>query len=89
MSKPTDVERQRYQDRLQTLRDERRRESARRESREEGKTLGLAKGQKIGQIHFCERLLNRPETPIEQLAPLSLAELSRFADELQASLLKK
>jgi hypothetical protein len=31
-------------------------------------------------------LLNRPETPAEQLASLSLDELTRLADELQKQL---
>ena len=49
---------------------------------------GLDKGQKIGAIHTCEGLLNRPETPTEQLAGMSLADLARLADELKASLSK-
>ena len=39
-------------------------------------------------IHLCERLLNRPETPREQLVRLSLADLTRLADELQAQLIQ-
>jgi predicted transposase/invertase (TIGR01784 family) len=49
---------------------------------------GRAEGEKIGIIHFCERMLNRPQTPTEQLAGLSLDELTRLADELQAQVLK-
>jgi hypothetical protein len=37
---------------------------ARPERREEG--------ERIGTIHLCERLLNRPETPTDELAALSL-----------------
>jgi predicted transposase/invertase (TIGR01784 family) len=40
----------------------------------------------IGRIQLCEGLLGRPETPTEQLAALSLEELTRRADELQAEL---
>jgi predicted transposase/invertase (TIGR01784 family) len=43
-------------------------------------------GEHIGRIHLCERLLGRPETPTEQLVALSLEELTRRADELQAQL---
>jgi hypothetical protein len=54
-----------------------------------GEKMGLEKGEKIGTIHLCERLLNRPETPIENLAGMSLEDLSRMADDLQGHLLKK
>ena len=40
-------------------------------------------GEKIGIIHFCEELLNRPKTPKEQLATLSLEELTRLAEGLE------
>jgi predicted transposase/invertase (TIGR01784 family) len=52
-------------------------------SREKSEKLGLEKGEKIGVIHFCEQLLNRPKTPSEQLAALSAEELSRLAEELR------
>jgi predicted transposase/invertase (TIGR01784 family) len=51
--------------------------------RAEGEKVGLEKGTKIGMIQVFERLLERPETPTEQLAALSLAELSRLAEELR------
>ena len=61
---------------------------ARLESREEGRLQALLegrlKGEKIGVIHLLERLLNRPETPTEQLASRSLDDLTRLADDLQA-----
>ncbi len=50
---------------------------------------GSAKGKKIGAIHFCERMLNRPESPREHLASFSLEELTRLAAELQAQVLKR
>lgn len=51
------------------------------EGRAEGRSEGL-----IGMIHFCERLLQRPETPIEQLTGRSIEDLTRLADALQAEL---
>jgi hypothetical protein len=56
------------------------------EGREEGRTEGHSEGEKIGLIHAFERLLNRPETPTEQLTRLSLDDLTRLADDLQAQL---
>jgi len=64
------------------------REEGRTEGREEGRTEGAKIGV-IGTIHFCEYLLHRQETPTEQLVSLSLEDLSRLADELQAQVLKQ
>jgi flagellar biosynthesis/type III secretory pathway protein FliH len=68
------------------------REEGRTEGREEGRTEGReegrTEGEQIGVIHLCERLLNRPETPTEKLAALSLEQLARLADELQGQVLK-
>ena len=50
---------------------------------EKREKISLEKGEKIGMIHFCERLLNQPETPTEQLAALSVAELTQLAEDLQ------
>lgn len=53
---------------------------------------GIEKGErreKIATIHFCEGLLQRPPTPIEQLAGLSLDELARFLTDLQSQLTKR
>jgi predicted transposase/invertase (TIGR01784 family) len=65
---------------------------ARKEGREEGVAEGLEEGVAKGQIHlihFCERLLHRPETSTEQLTGLSLQDLTRLADELQAQVIKQ
>ena len=62
------------------------REEGRRAGRQEGQAEGLVRGEKIGLIHLCERLLHRPETPTEQLSQLPLDQLTRRADELQALL---
>jgi predicted transposase/invertase (TIGR01784 family) len=45
-------------------------------------------GEKVGAIHLCEQLLNLPETPTEELAALSLGELTRLADELREQVIK-
>ncbi|HEV8058725.1 MAG TPA: Rpn family recombination-promoting nuclease/putative transposase [Gemmataceae bacterium] len=50
---------------------------------------GSAKGEKIGAIHLCERMLNRPESPREQLASHSLDALTCLAEELQSLLIKR
>ena len=55
----------------------------RAKGRAEGLTEGRTVGEKTGIIQFCERLLNRPVTPAEQLETLPLAELTRLAEELQ------
>jgi predicted transposase/invertase (TIGR01784 family) len=70
------------------------REEGRREGRLEGEQIGRTQGEQIGRmqgeqigrIHAYERLLARTETPAEQLAVLSLEELTRQADELQTLL---
>jgi predicted transposase/invertase (TIGR01784 family) len=48
---------------------------------------GRAEGEKIGRIQLCERLLNLPQTPDEQLARLTLGELTRLASDLEAQLM--
>jgi predicted transposase/invertase (TIGR01784 family) len=50
---------------------------------------GQAEGEKIGEIHLCERLLQRPETPSEQLQKLSLEDLTQIAEKLQAQVIGK
>jgi predicted transposase YdaD len=62
--------------------------AARREGLKEGRVEGRAEGEKMGTIHLCERMLNRPLTPKESLEGMSLEELTRLADELQALALK-
>jgi hypothetical protein len=48
-----------------------------------GREEGRIQGEQIGLIHGYERILNRPETPTEELAALDVEELTRRADELQ------
>jgi predicted transposase/invertase (TIGR01784 family) len=52
----------------------------------DGRVEGVARGEQIGRIHLCERLLNCPETPTEQLASLSVDDLTKLADEWTAKL---
>ena len=58
------------------------------EGRLEGRAEGRQEGQQliVGAIQLFERLLNRPETPFDQLNQLSPEELSRLATGLQDQL---
>jgi flagellar biosynthesis/type III secretory pathway protein FliH len=88
MLSQTDQERERYEARRKAQLDWNTGiKVARLEGREEGLQEGQAKGEKIGIIHLCERLLQRPETPTEQLAALSIDELARLAEDLQRQVL--
>jgi flagellar biosynthesis/type III secretory pathway protein FliH len=94
----TDVDRERYEARRKAQLDYNTGlKVARMEGREEGLSeglgqglsQGLTKGEKIGTIHLCERLLQRSQSPAEQLASLSLEDLTRLADDLQEQVLKR
>jgi predicted transposase/invertase (TIGR01784 family) len=75
----TDLERERYEARRKAQMDQISfLNAARREGREEGKLMG--------RIQLLERWLQRPQTPEEELAALSLEELTRRADDLEALL---
>jgi predicted transposase/invertase (TIGR01784 family) len=86
MLSQTDLERERYEARRKAQLDY---NTGMKVARMEGREEGLLEGEQIGRIHAFERLLQRPETPTEQLAALSVEELTRRADELQALLQKK
>ncbi len=79
----TDEERERYEARRKAQLDY---NTGLKVARMEGREEGRMEGEQIGRIHAYERLLGRPETPTEQLNGLSLEELTRRADELQALL---
>ncbi len=81
----TELERERYEARRKAQMDF---ASGMEEARLDGLEKGRIEGEKIGIIHVCERMLNRPETPTEQLAQLSLEELSRLTEDLQEHVLK-
>ncbi len=89
----SDLERERYESRRKAQLDHnaylRDLKDARLEARQQGRQEGLQQGEKIGLIQFCERLLGRSETPVEQLTVLSLDDLTRLADELQGQALKQ
>jgi predicted transposase/invertase (TIGR01784 family) len=85
----TDVERERYEARRKAQLDYNTGlKVARMEGREEGRSEGRAEGE-IGRIHLCERLLNRPLTPTEQLVSRSLEDLIQLADDLQVQVFKE
>jgi predicted transposase/invertase (TIGR01784 family) len=85
----TDQERERYEARRKAqLDDQTRLRVAHMEGREEGLHQGRTEGEQIGAIHAYEQLLNRPLTPTDQLAILSLEELTRLTEDLQAQVLK-
>ena len=77
----TDMDRERYEARRKAQLDY---DTGLKVARMEGRIEG-----EISKIHLCEQLLNRPETPTEQLSLLSLDELTRLADELREQLLKQ
>jgi flagellar biosynthesis/type III secretory pathway protein FliH len=64
-------------------------EKGRAEGREEGREEGIEKGEYIGRIHLAERLLQRPQTPSDDLVQLTLDDLRRRADELEAELTRQ
>jgi predicted transposase/invertase (TIGR01784 family) len=71
---------------------ERERYEARRKAQldyNSGINAARMEGERIGVIHLCERFLQRPETPLEQLQNLSLEELTRLAEDLQAQVLSR
>src|SRR5262249_7447489 len=73
----TDLERERYEARRKSQLDW---NTSMKVARQEGQM----QGEQIGIIHLCERLLHRQETATSQLEALSMEELARLADELQA-----
>ncbi len=73
----SDIERERYEARRKAQLDH-----------NTGLKEAQQKGEKIGMIHLCERLLSLPQTPAEQLTSLTLDDLTRLADELEARLVK-
>jgi predicted transposase/invertase (TIGR01784 family) len=82
----SDLERERYEARLKLQRDI---STALAEARDEGLEQGLEQGRKegqVGQIHFCQALLRRAQTPAAQLLALPLAELERLAHDLKTEL---
>lgn len=90
MLTPSDLERERYEARLKMQRDiHTRLAETRDEAIAAGRQEGLAAGRKEGrveQIHFCQRMLQQPLTPREELLALAADELDRLAGNLEAEL---
>jgi hypothetical protein len=74
----TDIERERY-------------ESRRKAQQDHNSAINFAsrQGEKIGAIRICERMLQRPQTPQEQLLALSPEDLNRLADDLEKQVLSR
>jgi predicted transposase/invertase (TIGR01784 family) len=71
-----DLERERYEARIKQQRDERSRIAA-------AHTIG----EMIGSIHLCQRFLQQPLTPREELLILPAEELGRLAEQLEQAVL--
>jgi predicted transposase/invertase (TIGR01784 family) len=61
-------------------------EKGRMEGEEKGRNEGRIEGERIGIVHAYERLLDRPETPANQLTQSTPDELNRLIEDLQAAL---
>ena len=81
----TDQERERYEARRKAQLDY---HTGIKVARMEGRQEGLVEG-KIGTIHLCERLLDRPETSADKLASLPVEDLDQLISNLQSELLKR
>jgi hypothetical protein len=88
----TDLERERYEARRKAQLDYNSGLiSARMEGEEKGRMEGRSEAERIAAIrliHLCERLLQRSEYSKEELDRLSLSELTRLGNDLEAELLK-
>jgi predicted transposase/invertase (TIGR01784 family) len=99
-----ELERERYEARRKKLLDEtsarheyqrglqRAHEQALEQGREQGLEQGLLKGRMeglISRIHFSQRLLSQPLTPVEQLQNESVDELQHKADDLEQQALSR
>ena len=80
MMAQSEIERERYEARRKAQMDH---DWIIKSSKAESRAEGLAQGEKIGAIHVYERLLNKSETPREQLQSITLEELTRMADALR------
>jgi predicted transposase/invertase (TIGR01784 family) len=76
----SDLEREQYEARRKWQLDH---NTAMIESRQAGR-----QEEQFRVIHFCERLLHRPETPDEQLSRLSFEELSHLVERLEGEVLQ-
>jgi hypothetical protein len=51
--------------------------------------MGMEKGELIGRILQAQRFLKQPQTPRDELALLSVEELTKQADELERRVASK
>ena len=81
----SDIERERYERQLKNQFDRNSWEwhAQRREK------IGQEIRKQIGMIRVCEDILQRQETPEEQLLALSLEDLTRLAEDLKKQTLSK
>ena len=83
----TDLERQRYEDRLKAQLDH---NSLMYEAREEGRELGREEGREEGwiegQIQLCQELLQRPVSSRKDLEQISREDKGRLHAELKEAL---
>src|SRR4026209_2010301 len=83
-------ERIRYESRMRAIRTQQAlMEEAEERGIEKGIEKGVEKGEYIGRIHAYERLLKRQQTPSDDLVQLTLDDLRRRADELEAELTRE
>ena len=78
----TDIERERYESRRKAQLDH---DSAINYAIRQGRTIG----EKIGAINAYERMLQRPQTPKEQLLAQSLEDLALLAEDLEKQALNR
>jgi hypothetical protein len=81
-------ERLRYEARVKAARDQRAFVEDARRAKQEALEQGLETGEYVGRIHFGERVLKRPLTPSDDLVDLSLDELRRRAEALEAEVMQ-
>jgi hypothetical protein len=79
-----DLKRERDEARVKLQRDEISRLKA---ARMEGHAEGRTEGEKVGIIQVCQRSLQRPVTPKEELLALPAEELKRLAEQWEKELL--
>ncbi len=86
-----DHERERYESRLKAQRDALsliEEVNLRAQEIESKRGEIQTRGARIGVIHLCQRRLNRPLTPLEELKALPLDERARLAEQLEQELFK-
>jgi flagellar biosynthesis/type III secretory pathway protein FliH len=84
----TETERERYESRLKWQRDI---ATALAEAAQKGEQKGEQKARKalVHEIHFCQRMLRRPQTPEDQLQSLAIEHLEKLVQELEEELAPK